>query len=255
MVKAAKKAKDQSKRAETEALAVKFESDLEKRHRKEMNYFGEEEEEEEVDLIEQQRLKDEEEKQRKMAKKLRKQNKKKEEEQERERQIAYDKANAVSMRDVELDIINKQLDGLSLHVKEIQSDGNCLFRSVIDQLDTLSLRSMLSDPGGTHATIRRLAVQNMRANPDNYSPYLDEEDMVAGFDSYCTKMELTPAWGGQLELQAISRSLECELWVHSADAPIVKMGQEFANQQKPPLQVSFHKHYFALGEHYNSVVR
>ena len=56
------------------------------------------------------------------------------------RQIEEDRANAVSMRDVELGVINKQLEGLVLSVKEIPSDGNCLFRAVIDQLDSLSLR-------------------------------------------------------------------------------------------------------------------
>jgi OTU domain-containing protein 6 len=255
MLRVAKRDMDQSKRAEMEVVIIKLEADIEKRHANETDFLGDEVEEEAVDPMELQRLKDEEDKKRKMAKKMRKQNKKKDEEKERERQIEEDRANAVSMRDVELGVINKQLEGLVLSVKEIPSDGNCLFRAVIDQLDSLSLRSLVSDQGANHATIRRLAAQNMRANPDTYSPYLDEEDMVAGFDNYCTKMQTTPAWGGQLELQAIARALECELWVHSADAPVVKMGQEFAQKERPPLQVSFHKHYFALGEHYNSVVK
>jgi OTU domain-containing protein 6 len=49
-----------------------------------------------------------------------------------------------------------------------------------------------------------------------------------------------------------------EAWVYSATAPVLKMGEEFsepggAGGGTGPLRLSYHKHYYALGEHYNSI--
>ena len=32
------------------------------------------------------------------------------------------------------------------------------------------------------------------------------------------------------------------------------MGDQFGNEEKAPLQLSYHRHAYGLGEHYNSVV-
>jgi hypothetical protein len=32
------------------------------------------------------------------------------------------------------------------------------------------------------------------------------------------------------------------------------MGEQFEAEGRTPVRVSFHQHYYALGEHYNSVV-
>jgi OTU domain-containing protein 6 len=61
-------------------------------------------------------------------------------------------------------------------------------------------------------------------------------------------------WGGQLELRAISSSFETCIIVYEATSPVLKMGEEFLSTEVPPVRLSFHKYYYALGEHYNSVV-
>lgn len=61
----------------------------------------------------------------------------------------------------------------------------------------------------------------------------------------------TSEWGGQPELRALASELRCCIWVHSAIGAVVKMGEAFGG---PPLHVSFHRHYYSLGDHYNSVV-
>ena len=69
----------------------------------------------------------------------------------------------------------------------------------------------------------------------------------------CTLSE----WGGELEIQALSRCLRESVLVYSADAPELCMSPEEAEGdagRRPPLRISYHKHYYALGAHYNSVV-
>ena len=74
----------------------------------------------------------------------------------------------------------------------------------------------------------------------------------------CTLSE----WGGELEIQALSRCLRESVLVYSADAPELRMspegpggaGEEGDADRRPPLRISYHKHYYALGAHYNSVV-
>jgi OTU domain-containing protein 6 len=64
-------------------------------------------------------------------------------------------------------------------------------------------------------------------------------------------------WGGQLELKALSNSLETCITVYEASsAPVLRMGEEYLDGSSalPPIRLSYHKHYFALGEHYNAVV-
>ena len=50
------------------------------------------------------------------------------------------------------------------------------------------------------------------------------------------------------ELRALARVLERPVWVHSRDAPLLKMGEAGG----VPLVVTYHRDYYALGEHYNS---
>jgi hypothetical protein len=60
-------------------------------------------------------------------------------------------------------------------------------------------------------------------------------------------------WGSQLEIKALVNQLRVPIHIYTSDAPVVKMGQEFA-EEEDELLVAFHKHAYALGEHYNSIV-
>lgn len=62
-------------------------------------------------------------------------------------------------------------------------------------------------------------------------------------------------WGGQLEIRALAASLRRVVTVFDAEAPTLTMGDgDEEADGRPPLLLSYHRHYFALGEHYNSVV-
>ena len=74
-------------------------------------------------------------------------------------------------------------------------------------------------------------------------------------------------WGGHPELRALATALLTPIIVHEAGAPplvIAPITDEHlrsgiqasgpASSTSAGLQLSFHRHYYALGEHYNSVV-
>lgn len=68
------------------------------------------------------------------------------------------------------------------------------------------------------------------------------------FDSYCQEMSTGAVWGGQSEIQAICQALQLQIHVIQMDSIVVKLGQEFENC--PPLQLSYHRYSYGLGEHY-----
>ena len=65
-------------------------------------------------------------------------------------------------------------------------------------------------------------------------------------------------------MRALSEGLKCPIVVFSAEGAPLTMGAEYADvegeqdddkgwDKKKALLLSFHRHYYALGEHYNSV--
>ena len=72
-------------------------------------------------------------------------------------------------------------------------------------------------------------------------------------------MEETACWGGQIEIQALSDALRTPVEVYAAGQPVLTMGEAYGGgvsgvEGLQPLRVSYHRKYYTLGEHYNSVV-
>ncbi len=69
-----------------------------------------------------------------------------------------------------------------------------------------------------------------------------------------TQVANSADWGGQPELQALAHVLQVPVRVHSAAAPPLLVGwDEYGGGGAvQPLEVTYHLHYYALGEHYNS---
>ena len=66
----------------------------------------------------------------------------------------------------------------------------------------------------------------------------DEEEDAAPhehFQRYCRDVEGTAAWGGDLELNALSRALKRHFVVHSAGLPAVELGTEHKGGCQAPL--------------------
>ena len=73
------------------------------------------------------------------------------------------------------------------------------------------------------------------------------------FNDYCQRVESSAEWGGQIELQAISKALKRSIHVIQMGTSILKIGEAFSDEQ--PLFLSYHRHAYGLGEHYNSLIR
>ena len=74
--------------------------------------------------------------------------------------------------------------------------------------------------------------------------------------NYCqllpTKVEKTAEWGGHLELRALCHVLQTPIVVYSStQKPVTMDGAGFT--QGKALKLTYHEHYYTLGEHYNSV--
>ncbi|KAJ3416492.1 OTU domain-containing protein 6B [Chytridiales sp. JEL 0842] len=171
--------------------------------------------------------------------------------EEMRKQAEEEAAGSVDMRKVEDEAIDALIKPLNLRIKQITPDGHCLFNALCDQLqladDTLSF---------SYTHLRKLAAEYMRSHPDDFMPFLvdDNGDMLTEdkFQKYCDDMANTAVWGGQLEIQALSMHLKREIHVIQAGSPVVKVGEHFKSDK--PLLISYHRHHFGLGEHYNSLI-
>ena len=86
-------------------------------------------------------------------------------------------------------------------IREMESDGNCLFRSLSDQLH--------GDRGDRHAGIRSDVCDYLAKSEEEFGVFLllddDEAEDVAEFDTYVDRMREDGEWGGNVELVAASR--------------------------------------------------
>ena len=179
------------------------------------------------------------------------------EEAERAARIAEETANqGPSDKMLEEEKLQKLLHPLGLSMKDIKADGNCLFRSIEDQLVATSSEE-LEGQVMTHSQLRKAAADYMLAHPDDFVPFIyDEEDKgdeATQLKSYAEMMANTAAWGGQCELVAIAEMLQRQIEVHAVSMPILTLGEQ--HQGKPPLRVCYLRMAFALGEHYNSTTK
>jgi len=220
----------------------------------------------------------------KKAKNQKKKEKKSDKEQQRMAAVQEIKATAgPSQREQELSAINTRLLPLNMKVKEVLSDGNCLYRAVADQckltdkqyvVDCLSSTSTSTTTSSTNlalveddtdldltdfVTMRKLASAYIRQHPDSFAPFIGVDVADPEFESYCARIESVNGaeWGGQLEVRALSECLHRPIHIYEANAPVLKMGEDSAGSESrvEPIIITYHRHYYALGEHYNSVVR
>ena len=97
-----------------------------------------------------------------------------------------------------------QADGLE--IVDMDPDGNCLFRSLSDQL--------FGDYGKSHYIVRSSVCDFMERNEDDFRLFLvfededdsdqDEED-ARDFEHYISNMRQDGEWGGNLEVVAAAR--------------------------------------------------
>lgn len=134
--------------------------------------------------------------------------------------------------------LSRSLQELGLVIKKMAEDGNCLFRSMADQLEG-DIES--------HLKLRTECVQYMREHRDHFSSFHDGD-----FDAYLTDMASVRTWGDQLCLLAGLRTRKVNAFIHQhGDVPSYEMHWSDSMQEclgSKCIQISRHD-----GEHYNSV--
>lgn len=198
----------------------------------------------------------------KLSKGAKKHKKRAQEEAARERRIQEEQSQIVSDRMIEDERLEKKLEPLGFTVNEIKPDGHCLYRAVENQL---ALQSRGSSPPYTYQELRKMVAAYMREHSTDFLPFFlseneadgeSDESLTERFENYCKEIESTAAWGGQLELGALTHCLKKHILIFSGSFPDVEMGKEYksGNEAAASIMLSYHKHAFGLGEHYNSVI-
>lgn len=66
----------------------------------------------------------------------------------------------------------------------------------------------------------------------------------------CSESHVPPLF----QLRALSDALKHSIEVIQASGSPMTIGEQYLSQHKKPLIVTFHRHLYRLGEHYNAVV-
>lgn len=182
----------------------------------------------------------------KLGKAQRRREKKEHEAREREQRIKeQEKENVHGERNRETELIKNILKRHQLMIHEIPSDGNCLYLAVLHQLPVCSL-----------AELRARVAATMLQDPVEYLPYLTSPRTHSAmteeeFSQYCQAVATTSAWGGQVEVRALTQTLKAPIRIVQATGPALLLGEEFSGVK--PLTLCYHRHMYKLGAHYNSV--
>lgn len=184
-----------------------------------------------------------------ISKAQKRRDKKEQDAKRREEELAQaEEDNKNSARNLETKSINTILTGRKLKLHTIKSDGDCMFNALKHQLDLAGINESVE-------SLRKTAADYIRANKDELICYMTSsktDDMMSEeeFLEYCRQVECTKAWGSQLEISALSNSLKVKIEVLQASGSPTISGSELKN--RPHLIVTYHRHFFGLGEHYNS---
>ncbi|KAG7346102.1 OTU-like cysteine protease [Nitzschia inconspicua] len=145
--------------------------------------------------------------------------------------------------------LRRYLEEEGLELLEMNADGNCLFRSLSDQL--------CGDFGSKHRIIRESVCKFMEENKEDYEVFLvyedendhDQQDEDArDFEHYIEQMRSDGEWGGHLELTAAARLFRRNIRVYQANKTFYTIPYDGPKTRGTDMLVSFHDE-----NHYNSV--
>ena len=162
------------------------------------------------------------------------------------------------------------LEPQKLMVKDVPADGNCLYRAVAAQLRTLSPTTVAGSDDYGH--VRAMCAQMLQERQEEFAPFVDYGDETdydninrpRDYASYVERVRSSSDWGGHLELRALAMALNRTIYVYSATRATAMVISANGNDEdtnklddddkEGPIRLSYHLHYYSLGEHYNQVV-
>lgn len=242
---------DKKKRKEVLEEIAKLEIDVEKKHADELIDNCKNKEEVTEDAPEPEVTADDDATQPRVTKAQKRRDKKLREEKERTAEIAVqEELNKNGTRTLETQSITNILKARNLSLHPIISDGNCLFNAVIHQMDLKGCG--VADIG----SLRNKTAKYVEDHREDFILYMTNQDTGDvlnddEFIKYCETLRDTPAWGGQIEISALSHVLKVQIEVIQATGPPTIQGAE-EYSDKPKLLITYHRHMYSLGEHYNS---
>ena len=125
------------------------------------------------------------------------------------------------------------LEVLGVRVVGMVGDGNCLFRSIADQMEGNPNR---------HRHYRSTIISFISSRREDFEPFIEDDE---SFDDYVSRMSTEAEWGGHQELYAAAEALEVNFIIHQFEGPRMLLQ---STAPKRTLHISYH------GEmHYNSV--
>lgn len=258
---------DKKKRKEVQEEISRLETDLEKRHADQLNEFQNERnntqpagdkttpsppDDEPVQSVTNDFLNlatNDLDNQPKLSKAQKRRNKKASEEKQREAEIlASEEENKNGPRMLEHCAIAEILKKRQLKLHSIASDGDCLYKAVAHQM-LITGRAAF-----TVAELRQQTANYILDNKEHLIFYMTNSNTGEiltddDFIKYCQNIRNTAAWGGQVEIKALSSALRVPIEVIQATGPSTIQGSEY---DEPNLVVTYHRLMYSLGEHYNS---
>lgn len=133
------------------------------------------------------------------------------------------------------------MEGIGLHVVEVEGDGNCLFRAVSHQL-------YLSEEH--HMQLRTMCVEHMSRHRGRFQPFCP-----TNFDDHLRLMRQCGSWADDLEIRALEELLDREFSLYSSEsrdaAPTpmnINFDEHLLLESAEPIKLSYHGM-----SHYNSI--
>lgn len=186
----------------------------------------------------------------KISKAQKRREKKEAEERARQKRIEDDTADSVNhSRNIEAALFEKILKDNSLKMIEVKPDGNCMYNAIVVNLHGQTLIDKIRK-------LREDTSDYLLQHIDDFIPFTSNTttgNMLSPeeYNVYCNEIKETNSWGGELELRAISQIIETSIQVYQAQSPTLLIGEEF---ESDPIRLSYHRHQYELGEHYNALV-
>ncbi|XP_077632227.1 deubiquitinase OTUD6B-like isoform X1 [Crocuta crocuta] len=159
-------------------------------------------------------------------------------EKEREERIAEaETENLSGARHLESEKLAQILAARQLEIKQIPSDGHCMYRAIEDQLKEQKCPL-------TMAALRSQTAEYIKGHVEDFLPFLTNPNMgemytQEEFRKYCDDIINTAAWGGQLERRALSHILQTPIEIIQADSPPIVVGEEY--KKKNPINTCIYE--------------
>jgi len=133
---------------------------------------------------------------------------------------------------------NNQLTAIGLTLREIQGDGNCLFRALGDQLE---------GHGRNHLKHREDTVEYMRNHRLDFEPFVEDD---IPFDKHVGNLGTPGSYAGNDAIVAFAKLHSVTIVIHQLGAPLWQINDVNDSSEKivTELHIAYHN-----GDHYNSV--